>query len=153
MFHQPAAIDHFRWHRKAYWSYYPPDHIGRPSGTATPDSADVDVTKITRPDAFDFNSTKYDCDWASLADSSGQGIAATFSPDARQQCLAGTASDGGRELVVNKYCCPPRDISSNIVEDLYFTLEKGKTVEGSFVIGKIGGKLISEGRTLIAEGQ
>jgi len=31
-------------------------------GTATPDSADVDVTQITRPDAFDFNSTKYNCD-------------------------------------------------------------------------------------------
>ena len=135
VFHMPASVDHFSWHRKAFWSDYPADHIGRPAGTATPDSDDVDVTKITRPDAFDFSSTKYDCDWSMLADSSGTGLAVRFAPDARQQCRAGTAPNGERLLVVNRYCCPPRDISSNVVSDLYFTLAKGATVQASFALG------------------
>jgi hypothetical protein len=135
VFVMPSAVDHFSWHRQALWSDYPADHIGRPMGTATPDSADVDVTKITRPDAFDFNSTKYNCDWSMLADSSGKGLAVKFSPDDRQQCRAGTTKDGQRELVVNRYCCPPRDISTPCVPDLYLTLSQGQTVDASFTLG------------------
>ena len=127
-----AAADHFTWHRKGYWSYYAPDHIGRLSGTATPDSADQNILHITRPDAFDFNSTKYFCDWAMLADSGGKGIAIKSSGDDRQQCRAGTTSDGQRQLVVNKFACPPRDISSNTVPDFYV---KDQSVSSGFTIG------------------
>jgi beta-galactosidase len=139
-FEMPAAVDHFSWHRHGYWSYYPADNINRLTGTATPDSANVDVTKMDRPDAFDFNSTKYRCDWATLADQAGRGIVVAFAPEARGHVKAGTAADGGRLLVVNRYCCPPRDISSNVVNDEYFTLEKGQTVSGGFVIGTCGTK-------------
>ena len=34
----PAQCDHFTWDRKAIWTWYPETHIGRPHGTATPDS-------------------------------------------------------------------------------------------------------------------
>jgi hypothetical protein len=140
IFTMPAASDHFSWHRQAYWSWYPATHVGRPAGTATPDSADVDVTKITRPDAFDFNSTKYNCDWASLGDSSGHGIGVKFAADGRHHCRSGTAEDGSRVLVVNKVCAPPRDISSGIVPDLYFTVERGAKSTGSFTVGTISSR-------------
>ena len=138
IFTLPAGADHFSWHRKGYWSYYPADHIGRISGTATPDSSDgQDITRITRPDAFDFVSTKYDCDWAMLAGGdggrgAGGGIVVKFGDDDRQHCRAGTAPDGRRELVVNKHACPPRDISTNVVPDYYV---KGTSASGSFTIG------------------
>lgn len=134
-FEAPAADDHFSWHRQGYWSYYPPDNIERLTGTATPGSADVDITKVSRPDAFDFNSTKYNCDWATLAEASGRGIAVTFAPAARHHVRAGTAANGDRRLIVNKYCCPPRDISSGVIPDQYFTLSQGQSSEGHFMIG------------------
>ena len=137
-FELPAGQDHFSWRRVGYWSYYPPDHIGRLAGTATPDSANVDITKLTRPDAFDFNSTKYNCEWATLADADGHGLGVVFASDGRHQVRAGTAADGNRLLIVNKYCCPPRDISSNVVWDQYFTLSRGQTVDGRFEVGLIG---------------
>jgi hypothetical protein len=93
-----------------------------------------------RPDAFDFNSTKYNCDWAMLADSSGRGIAIKSTgggDDARQNCRAGTSSDGRRQLVVNKFCCPPRDISSAIVPDFYL---KDKSVSAGFTVGRTTGR-------------
>lgn len=139
-FQVPAGEDHFSWHRIGYWSYYPPDHIARLSGTATPDSAEVDITKLTRPDAFDFNSTKYNCQWATLADTGGRGIGVVFEPDARHQVRAGTFANGDRLLVINKFCCPPRDISSNVVWDQYFTLSRGQSVAGHFRIGTIGAR-------------
>jgi len=43
-------------------------------------------------------------------------------------------------LVVNQYCCPPRDISSNVVPDLYFVLKKGEKVGGAFNVGTVGAK-------------
>lgn len=136
-FLMPESSDHFSWHRQAYWSYYPEDHIGRSEGTATPDSADIDVTKVTRPDAFDFNSTKFDCDWATLTRQDGSGIGVTFSADDRHHCRAGTLEDGSRVLFVNKQCSPPRDISSNIVKDYYLELEPGSRISGSFKVGAI----------------
>ncbi len=133
-----AGDDHFSWHRQGYWSYYPPDHIGRISGTALPDTMKADITKVTRPDAFDFNSTKYNCDWASLTDSAGKGIAVTFAPDARGHCKAGVSTNGAYELIVNKYSAPPRDLSSVDVEDLYYTLDQGASSSGQFQVGICG---------------
>ena len=137
IFKLPASDNHFSWHRQAYWSYYPADHVGRPSGTATPDSMKVDITKITRPDAFDFNSTKYNCDWATLTDASGNGFGVRCTADDRQQCRAGAADRGEYLLVVNEVCAPPRDISSNVVPELYFTLEKNAQRGGEFFVGQV----------------
>jgi hypothetical protein len=140
-FAAPREADHFSWHRRGYWSYYPPTHIGRIAGTATPDSANVPLTKMERPDAYDFISTKYDCDWASLADSAGRGICARFAPEHRQHCRAGILPDNaGYELVVNHQCSPPRDISSNIVPDYYLTLQKNSHAEASFTVAKLAAR-------------
>jgi hypothetical protein len=140
VFAAPKGVDHFSWSRQGVWSYYPPDHIGRPNGTATPDSADVQVTKITRPDAFDFNSTKFNCDWAALSDSAGggggggKGLCVEFSPDQRQHVRGGIEADGACSLIVNRCYSPPRDISSTVVADLYTVLNKNDQVSGRFKI-------------------
>jgi len=132
-FMTPKSADHFSWHRQAYWSYYPPDQIGRAEGTAMPDSADQQLTKLSRVDAFDFNSTKYHCDWASLADQAGNGIVIICSPQDRQQCRGGIEPDG-YELVVNKQCSPPEDISSGDVPDFYMTLSGGGSAGAQFTV-------------------
>lgn len=129
----PKSADQFSWDRQAVWSWYPGTHIGRPSGTARPDSANVELTKLSRPDAFDFNSTKYDCNWAALADTAGAGLCVTFPTGQRHHVRADFDRDAGTHLlVVNKQCSPPRDLSSNIVPDLYLNLAKGDKAEGTF---------------------
>jgi hypothetical protein len=135
VFSLPKGVERFSWDRKAAWSYYPPDHIGRPTGTATPESAHVDVTRVDRPDAFDFNSTKFDCNWASLTDRAGRGLCLQFAPEQRHHVRGGFARGGGCTLVVNRCYSPPRDIFSNIVPDLYTVMNKGDRVAGGFQIG------------------
>jgi hypothetical protein len=139
-FSMPSACDNFSWRRQALWSVYPDTHIGRAVGTARPDTMDVPLTKITRPDAFDFNSTKYNCDFASLTDARGQGLAVSFATNQRHHCRAGKSADGGYTLFVHKQVSPPEDISSNVVRDLYLTLNKGDVVEGEFTIGSTPAK-------------
>ena len=80
LFTMPHAFDHFSWKRHALWSVYPDDHIGRPQGTALPESAKVHILDWSRPDAFDFNSTKYACDWASLTDAPRRGCGLSSLP-------------------------------------------------------------------------
>jgi hypothetical protein len=140
VFDVPKEEGRLSWKRVGLWSWYPEDHVARLEGTATPDSAEQEVTHITRPDAFDFTSTKYGCEWATMLDDSGEGLGVRFDTEQRHQVRGGTAEDGERELVVNRWCCPPRDLSSSVVPDLYFTLEKGKVVEGAFGVGRVGGK-------------
>jgi hypothetical protein len=96
----------------------------------------VALTKITRPDAFDFNSTKYECDWALLTDRKGAGLMVRFDPAQRHQCRAGKNADG-YTLAVNKQVCPPQDISSKVVPDLYLTLNPGDVLEASFTVGSV----------------
>jgi len=141
LFTMPASYDRFSWKRQARWTIYPPTHIGRPTGVALPDTMDVDYTKITRPDAFDFNSTKYDCDWAALEPDDGDaGLMVRFDPASRHHCRAGRAGadgKGGYTLAVNKQVSPPQDISSNVVPELYLALTSGATIESSFDIGSV----------------
>ena len=91
---------------------------------------------MDRPDAFDFNSTKYDCNWASMTDASGNGLRAEFDAKQRFHCRGGLDADGKTILLyVNQQVSPPDDISSNVVRDLYMTLNRGDKVEGSFRVG------------------
>jgi beta-galactosidase len=136
-FAMPSRFDHFSWNRQALWSWYPSTHVGRPAGTAMPDSADQDVTKLTRPDAFDFNSTKYYCNFAKLTDASGNGLGVNFAANDREDCRGGIGADG-YSLVVNRYCCPPRDLSGGVVPDLYFMIKANSQVEGAFALGWAG---------------
>ena len=135
IFTMPRSFDHFSWKRQAIWSVYPDDHIGRAHGTALPDSAKVHILNWSRPDAFDFDSTKYDCDWASLTDKQHQGLRVEFAPGQRHQCRGGFANDGAYTLIINKQTSPPQDISSPSVADLYLTLSGGDKVEAAFRVG------------------
>jgi hypothetical protein len=101
-FAAPASADRFSWKRQGYWSWYPADHIGRQRGTARPDSAKGSPTRMDRPDQFDFNSTKYDCDWATMLDESGRGIGATFDAKQRQHVRGDVGKDGRTAS-----CCEP----------------------------------------------
>ncbi|PWU20172.1 MAG: hypothetical protein C5B50_04595 [Verrucomicrobia bacterium] len=136
-FHPPRGCDRFSWDRAARWSVYPPGHLGRARGTATPDSMNVPLTRVDRPDAFDFNSTKCDCNWASLTSESGQGLRIEFDPKQRFHCRAGVSEDKepGLILFVNQQVSPPDDISKPVVSDLYLTLKPGDTLEGRFRVG------------------
>ena len=135
VFTMPRAFDHFSWKRQALWSAYPDDHIGRPQGTALPDSAKIHILDWSRPDAFDFNSTKYNCDWASLTDARRRGLRIEFAPGQRHQCRGGFADNGAYTLIVNKQTSPPQDISSKEVPDLFLALSKGNQVDGAFRLG------------------
>ena len=82
-FELPLSFDKLGWDRRAEWSYYPPDHIGRPTGTAVahPD-AEQDVPPGDRPynlddhplGCNDFRSTKRNIYTARLTNSTGAGI-------------------------------------------------------------------------------
>jgi beta-galactosidase len=135
-FDLPGACDHFSWNRSARWTIYPDYDIGRAAGTATPDSMNVPLTRMDRPDAFDFNSTKYDCNWASLTTKAGAGLRVEFDPQQRFHCRGGAADGGaGYVLFVNQQVSPPDDISKDVVKDFYLTLKAGRVMEGHFRIG------------------
>jgi hypothetical protein len=96
---------------------------------------DVPYTKMERPDAYDFNSTKYDCNWASLTNSAGDGLRVEFDESQRFHCRGGVSEDEGHVLFVNQQVSPPDDLSTPVVRDLYMTLNPGDVIEGSFRIG------------------
>ena len=135
-FRMPKSCDHFSWDRAARWTVYPSHGIGRAAGTATPDSMNVSFTRMDRPDAFDFNSTKYDCNWASLTTAAGDGLRLGFQPEQRFHCRAGTVDGGeGFALFVNQHVSPPDDVSKGVIPELYMKLKAGDVVEGGFLVG------------------
>ncbi len=133
-FEMPKAYSRFSWDREAPWTVYPENHIGRPRGTALPDSANVHITNWNRPDAFDFISTKYNCNWASLTDANDHGLRVEFGMDQRHHCKADFGANGAYKLIVNKQCSPTRDISTPAVKDLYLELQSGNSISGSFMV-------------------
>jgi hypothetical protein len=135
-FQMPANYDLFSWNRSARWTYYASTEIGRAIGTAVPASTNVDATEMDIPNAFDFNSTKFGCNWASLTSAAGDGLRLTFSSPQLFDCRAGAATSGqGYLLTANQLVCPPNDISQNIVSDLTLSLTSGSIVQGSFSVG------------------
>jgi beta-galactosidase len=135
-FQMPGDYSNFSWNRDSRWTVYPDYDIGRASGTAKPDTTNVDVTDMDIPDSFDFNSTKYSCYWASLTTPAGDGLRLEFSPSQLFDCRAGSAANGdGYLLYANQQVSPANDISANTVPDLYMTLSSGNVVQGSFTVG------------------
>jgi len=134
IFAAPEGARRFSWDRQPLWSYYPPKHIGRATGMATPESAHVALTKVDRADAFDFDSTKFNCNWATLTDAGGRGLCVVFPSDQREHVRGGLEPNGNCSLVVNRCYSPPRDISSAIVPDLYSVLKSGDQISARFSI-------------------
>ncbi|HYV29249.1 MAG TPA: hypothetical protein VFA77_17070, partial [Candidatus Eisenbacteria bacterium] len=132
----PATNSYFSWDRAARWTVYSPTSIARASGTATPDSTNVDYSRITFPNAFDFNSSKYDCNWASLTTAAGSGLRVQFSPSQHFHCKAG-AGTNGFVLYVNQQVSVGNDFTTQVVPDLILTLSSGNVVSGSFTVGSM----------------
>jgi hypothetical protein len=94
--------------------------------------------------AFDFNSTKYDCNWASLATSGGAGLFVSFSPSQRFHCRAGGATNGnGYILFVNQNVSVPNDFTTPVVPDQILSLASGNTLAGSFNVGSVAAGVTS----------
>ncbi len=149
IFQMPANDYLFSWNRNGRWTYYPPGDICRASGTATPSTTNSDPTDMNLPNAFDFNSTKYNCNWASLTEPAGDGLRLVFSASQPFHCSAGATSNGlNYELIANQVVSPAADISSNIVPDLFTTLNNGDVVQGSFTVGG-SSNLVSSGAAAI----
>jgi beta-galactosidase len=134
-FQMPGNYSNFSWNRDGRWTAYPDYDIGRATGTATPDSTNVDVTDMDIPNAFDFNSTKYNCYWASLTTPAGDGLRLAFSPSQLFDCRAGGTTNGEYLLYANQEVSVANDISANIVPDLFLTLGNGSVLQGSFTVG------------------
>ncbi|PWU19354.1 MAG: hypothetical protein C5B50_06800, partial [Verrucomicrobia bacterium] len=140
----PSTCDHFSWNRAGRWTWYPVTDIGRAAGTATPDSTNADYTNMSLTNAFDFNSTKFDCNWATLATAAGAGLGLTFSPAQLFHCRARAAtSGGGYVLDVNQEVSMPDDFTSPVVPDQLFSLSSGNTLSGSFTIGSVSAGMTS----------
>jgi hypothetical protein len=133
----PTNTDQFSWNRAARWTVYPPSSIARGAGTATPDSTNADYTRMDLPNDFDFNSTKYDCNWASLTSASGSGLMVGFSPTQRFHCRAGGGNGGKYLLYVNQTVSLPNDFTTQVVPDLLLTLSSGNVVQGGFTVGSV----------------
>ena len=88
------------------------------------------------PNSFDFNSTKYDCNWAGLTSSQGDGLRVAFSSAQRFHCRGGTNSQG-YVLFVNQTVSLPDDFTTQIVPDQILTLKSGNVVSGSFTVGSM----------------
>jgi autotransporter-associated beta strand protein len=132
----PTNDYQFSWNRAARWTVYPGYDIGRASGTALPYTTNVDVTDMDISNAFDFNSTKYNCNWASLTSPAGDGLYLAFNSQQLFDCRAGATTNGQAYLLyANQQVSPANDISANVVPDLYMTLSSGNVLQGSFSVG------------------
>ncbi len=137
-FQMPTNDYHFSWNRAGRWTYYPSTDIGRAIGSTTPDTTNADVTDMSLPNAFDFNSTKYDCNWASLTADDGTGLNVAFSPTQRFHCRAGATGNGsGYLLYVNQNVSVPNDFTTQVVPDQILTLTSGNVLQGSFTVGSV----------------
>jgi hypothetical protein len=84
--HAPLEVDSLSWKRNGQWSTYPPDHIGRLSGSAVANPHSRDAAGLFRVPAGrwssdanelgsnDFRSTKSNVTGASLQSGKGYGI-------------------------------------------------------------------------------
>ncbi|HWX22528.1 MAG TPA: glycoside hydrolase family 2 TIM barrel-domain containing protein [Candidatus Binatia bacterium] len=135
-FQLPGLGDHFSWDRAARWTVYPKSSIARIAGTARPNTMNLPYTRMARADAFDFNSTKYDCNWASLTTAKGAGLRLEFDPQQRFHCRAGRQKqDSGYVLFVNQQVNPADDFITSVVKDFYLKLKAGDTIKGHFRVG------------------
>lgn len=100
-FDVPLGCDKLEWDRRAEWSYYPDDHIGRPHGTAVAHpSAAQTVPPGERPFGLDdhpwgcndFRGVKRNIYSASLTDDSGAGIELISDGNQHVRATVGTRS-------------------------------------------------------------
>lgn len=147
-FQMPNAYTNFSWDRAARWSYYTNTSIARATGTANPASMNADISGMFAANSFDFNSTKYDCNWASLTSGQGDGLRVQFSPAQRFQCRGGTNAQGNILYVNQQVCVADNDFTTQIVPDQILTLRSGNVMSGSFTVGSMSNLLFGATVTL-----
>ena len=101
VFDLPSPCDRLTWDRKAEYSNYPDDHIGRPKGTAQAHPAVEQIVPPTnRPFALDdhpwgsndFRSTKRNIYLASLVSAEGYGVEVVSNGKQHVRAVVGTYS-------------------------------------------------------------
>jgi beta-galactosidase len=139
----PRSFDTLSWSRRGQWTVYPPDHIGRPVGTATALAADR-KTAWRQPPAWswkddqnalgtnDFRSTKANVLWAVLSRPEGEGVmllsdgrlgSRSFLDGDRVGWLIAEFTTGGGDI----FFAPHHKMDDR-------PLEAGDTVKGSFAL-------------------
>jgi beta-galactosidase len=95
----PKSADLLQWQRRAEWNVYPPDHIGRPLGSARAQADHGPELPPTWPwgqdnsplGSNDFRSTKRNILWTALRHPDGAGVIALS--DGKQQARASLETD------------------------------------------------------------
>jgi len=141
----PRECDTLSWKRKAQWSYYPDDHIGRAEGTAKASTGKPLVNvhgPHTQPDwswsldetemgSNDFCSMKRNVIEASLRSADGSGLRVIgdgtqhtrcWLDDDRVRLLVADYANAGRGMCMNEYVIPFR------------LLRPGDVVEGKVIL-------------------
>jgi hypothetical protein len=98
-FSVPKSADLLQWQRRAEWNFYPPDHIGRPPGSARAQADHGSQLPPTWPwgqdnapmGSNDFRSTKRNIQWAALRYPDGAGVLVLS--DGRQHARATMGTD------------------------------------------------------------
>jgi hypothetical protein len=136
VFSLPAACQTLSWRRKAYWSSYPEDHIGRPQGTAAAFEKGVPPSGVAGPrlepnwswsrdgnrhGSNDFRSTKLNMIEASLLSEAGNGLRALSDGSQHIRCwadgdrvrlLAADYANEGLPLCFAEYVTQPRPLQA-----------------------------------------
>jgi hypothetical protein len=145
VFDLPKSFDTLNWHRKALWTVYPEDHIGRPQGQARA------FRRRNRPSVKshiephwpwkldsnalgtnDFRSTKRNIIWASLIDTNSYGILIRFKGEQSTRSYV----EGDRiRLLTARHSTGGRDgVSFGHLGEEQKRLEKGAVFEDSVYI-------------------
>jgi beta-galactosidase len=139
----PRPFDTLSWSRRAQWTAYPKDHIGRPLGSAKALSPDREPVFRREPGwdwkddqntlgSNDFRSTKANVLWASLSRAEGEGLmlssdgrhaARAFLDGARVGWLIADFSTGGGDI----FFAPHHKMDDR-------PLEAGDTISGKFAL-------------------
>jgi hypothetical protein len=136
VFGLPAECKSLSWRRKAFWSSYPHDHIGRPQGTATAFENGLPLSGLAGPrvvpkwswsrDASnhgrnDFRSTKMNAIEASLLSPAGNGLRVlsdgsqhvrSWVDGERMRLLVADYANEGAPLCFSEYAIPRRSLKA-----------------------------------------
>jgi beta-galactosidase/beta-glucuronidase len=115
----PATLSNLAWLRDSVFSYYPPDHLGAPSGHCGTDD-------------LRFRASKRGLHWLTLTDSSGVGLAL----QSIDTPLLGRADTmpGGTALFASLKEAGPQDFSGSWVDGETVILDPAKPISGDYLL-------------------
>ncbi|MHC4158589.1 MAG: glycoside hydrolase family 2 TIM barrel-domain containing protein, partial [Planctomycetota bacterium] len=145
VFDLPKTCDRLSWERKALWTVYPENHIGRANGQAKTfrHRKWPEIKRHTKPPwpwlldsnalgTNDFRSTKRNIKWASLKDTKGYGI--LVRSEGRQSTRSYVDGDRIRLLVASHSTGGRDGVSFGHLHDEQKLLEKGTVLEDALLL-------------------